>query len=127
MLYHYKRLAKVDPDYDDCPESCATKGEDLADFCEGCEVRLSFEQYHEGSVEEITERYGDELLKQWSFGTLHRDLMRAFNSDAAVRGRGYPRGCSALEARMIDVVRHARFKMQRVDRFNREEEGKGNS
>jgi hypothetical protein len=126
VLYHYRRLAKLDPDFDDCPEPCATTGKDLGDFCATCEVRQSFEQYREGCGEEVAERCGDDLFAQWSFVTLHRDLMRAFNSDAAVRGRGYPRGCSALEARLIDVVRNARFKVQRVDRFNREQE-KGNS
>ncbi|MET0646379.1 MAG: hypothetical protein ABW208_07135 [Pyrinomonadaceae bacterium] len=127
MIYHYRRLAEADPDFDECPEPCAKTREDLRDLCEGCPVQQSFDQYREGCVEEVTERYGGDLFKQWSFVTLHRDLMRAFNSDAAVRGRGYSRGCSALEARLIDVVRNARHKAMRVDRFNREQERKGNS
>ena len=124
MVYHHRRLDDLDPDYDDCPEPCAASREDLNDFCAQCPVRHSFDEYRDGSVEEITERYGDEVLEQWSFKALHVDIVRAFNSDAAVRGKGYPRGCSALEARLIDLARSARYKARRVDRFNREQEQK---
>lgn len=65
--------------------------------------------------------------RTWSFNSLYADCIWALNADARLDGKGYPEGCSALQAAAIDLVRGARFKAERVAEWNRKQAAKSES
>ena len=122
-IYHYRKLADLDPDTDDCPGECGEpKGRD--GYCAGCPVGELSRDFREACEEEIKETCPPES-REWSFDNLYSDVMHALNRDSALSGRGYPENCSALEAACIDTVRWAKNKAERVREWNRKQEPKG--
>ncbi|MGI8997543.1 MAG: hypothetical protein ACR2GW_12835 [Pyrinomonadaceae bacterium] len=86
-------------------------------------MRESYEGFREDAIEEIEKRCAS-VFKEWSFDLIYSDVIQAFNLDDKVRGKGYPRGCSALAASLINIVRAARYQMRRVDDWNRQQQMK---
>jgi len=76
--------------------------------------------FREGCTEEIANDCPPES-GDWSFANLYADCAGAMNANARLKGRGYPRGCSALEAEAISIVRWAKYRAERIDEFNREQ------
>lgn len=122
-VYHHRKLNALDPDADDCPGSC--DGPKRRDgFCDDCPVGDLVRGFREGAEEEIAAKCPPESL-DWSFESLYDDVLSALRADSELRGRGYPAGSTAVEARVIDIVRAARTKAERVDAWNRAQEPKG--
>lgn len=114
VVDYHAQLRKLHPRFDDCPEPCAESGEVKSDLCGGCEVRAQWEEFKESFERQYEEQRGqDDAPPEWSFATLYADVARVMNTKARLK-RGYPKGCSALEAVCLDIVRAEQHRPQRI-------------
>lgn len=120
LVYHHRELAELNPRHDECPAVCAETGEERASACNDCEVKHLQESFREDCRAEIEERCGDEA-RDWSFESLESDVLTAMMR-SRIKGRRYPRGATALEARLIDIVRGERMRAERIDLWERRQE-----
>lgn len=118
VVDYHEQLRRLHPRFDSCPEPCAETGEERSDNCDSCEVRMQWEQFKESFDEQFKEQFGEGA--GWKFDELYRDVLHAMSNDTERRGRGYPRGCSALLARCIDIVRAEKFRPVRAERWEAE-------
>lgn len=96
-------LNKLDPAFDDCPGQCAYRdGEERESFCDECDAGAQYKFFQE-SFRETKEKRG--LSDDFTFAQLYRDVNRILVANSA-KPRGYPKGCSALEAKLFDVMRY---------------------
>jgi hypothetical protein len=113
-----EQLRKLHPSFDDCPAPCSKRYEegeretDLPDFCEGCEVRTQLGFYEESARAELERRFPDGC--EWTFETLSADVRRVRKLDQSVRGRGYPKRCTELEAQLLDILRSEEQRPTRI-------------
>lgn len=115
-------LQKLEPRFDDCPSPCALSEaeEDRPDFCKECEVAKQFEFFQESFEAQIERRFNGESL-QWSFQSLYADVGRVMKIDRALEGKGYPKGCSALTAKLLDILRVEEFRPKRIEIYELEQ------
>lgn len=120
-LYYQKALSELEPQYDECPEPCADTGRELSAECRACPVRAAYEGFEEDSAEELKERCGDDS-QAWSFKSLARDVRAALATDYRLKGKGYPRRCSAIEAALLNILRDEKVKLRRCADHARKQE-----
>ncbi|MCP9494063.1 MAG: hypothetical protein MSG64_06350 [Pyrinomonadaceae bacterium MAG19_C2-C3] len=108
-------LARLHPDFDDCPSPCRQADEDNNDLCGDCEVRHQWRFFTEGYSRQMDIRFGEEKSKlKWSFQTLYSDLLTAHKANRSVDGEGYPAGCTMLAARCLDILRQEERRPERM-------------
>jgi hypothetical protein len=96
-------LNKLNPAFDDCPRLCALEdGRERESFCDNCDAKAQYE-FFERSFEHESQKQS--LSKDYSFSRLYRDVSRVMAVNFEHR-RGYPKGCSAVEAQLLDIVRY---------------------
>jgi len=116
---YHEQLRRLRPDFDDCPEPCAETNRDVKDFCAGCEVAAQWREFKDGFHAEIKRR---ELgLGVWSFTTLYRDVIEVMSTNARTRRNTLPRGCSALQAACLGIVRNEIYRPLRVARWEQQQ------
>lgn len=126
-----EQLRKLNPSFDDCPAPCAIRYEegeqptDLPDLCERCDVRAQIGFYEAHAREEIERRFPEGC--EWSFQTLEADVTRVQRIDRQVRGKGYPRGCDELTARLLDIMRREEYRPLRIMRWESEQKRRSES
>jgi hypothetical protein len=129
MVNYQQFLSDLTPDFDDCPAPCKFARDegrtiDLPDLCEPCEVRIQFNFFTEAARAELALRFGDEP-QAWSFASLYDDVLYLMKLDRQLRGKGYPRGCGALRARALDVLRREQNRPRRIDLWELKQKAKG--
>ena len=87
---------------------------DLPDLCSRCEVRKQFNFFVDATNQDLARRFEGERLA-WSFESLYDDALRLMKLDRRLKGRGYPRGCTALEARCLDILRREQNRPRRIE------------
>lgn len=112
-------LNDLEPGFDDCPAPCKfaeDEGEtvDLPDFCSRCDVRVQLGFFERETKADLARRFNVEPCA-WSFPELYEDVRRLVRLDAALRGRGYPRGCDVLTAVGLDILRRERMRPRRIE------------
>jgi len=96
-------LNKLEPAFDDCPAMCARdEGRERETFCDGCDAGEQYKFFRESFAQTARAR---ELSPLYTFAILYRDVNRILALNAA-KPRGYPRDCTALEARLLEIVRY---------------------
>lgn len=128
IISYHQFLNKLNPSYDDCPSPCSLaqdRGEtvDLPDFCKECEVAQQWKFFRESFDAKVAERF-KEQRPEWSFDSLYADAIHVMNVDHHLRGHGYPRGCDALLARCIDILRSERNRVRRIEYWELEQRRK---
>ncbi|MET0646972.1 MAG: hypothetical protein ABW208_10155 [Pyrinomonadaceae bacterium] len=123
-------LAKLHPSFDDCPGPCARTADDerphdLADFCAECDVRRQLDFFERGAKGELRRRFDEGELPD--FDELFADVMHVQRLARSARRGRYPRGCSALEARLIDIWRKEERRPERIAAWERAQRPKGGS
>jgi hypothetical protein len=104
-------LNRLSPEFDDCPRLCALEdGAERESFCDDCDAKAQYE-FFERSFEDTARRQN--LSKDYSFATLYGDVTRVMAVNFEKR-RGYPKGCSATEAQLLDIVRYELSRPARV-------------
>jgi len=110
-------LRKLHPAFDDCPNPCALtvdedRPRDLRDYCQTCEVRQQLDFYEGAAKAELARRFEPGECA-WTFAELDHGVTQVMGVAARQR-RGYPRGCSAIEARCLDTVRREQQRPARI-------------
>ena len=96
-------LNKLEPAFDDCPAMCARdEGRERQTFCDECDAGAQYDFFRKSFAEVAGRR---QLSPEFTFARLYRDVTRALATNSA-HPRGYPRGCSALDARRLEIVRY---------------------
>lgn len=121
-------LNDLEPGFDDCPAPCKFKedeGEtvDLPDFCSRCDVRRQLDYFRAGSESDLARRFKGSCV--WSFNELYEDVRRLVKIDAALRGRGYPRGCDVLTATGLDILRREQMRPRRIELWQLKQKARG--
>lgn len=111
-------LGQLHPSYDDCPGPCALTIDDerpldLPDYCAECDVRRQLDFFEEAARDELRRRFRPGEC-QWSFEGLSADVFEAMRRARGLRRGAYPRGCDALTARLLDVLRREQDRPRRV-------------
>ncbi|HEV2864341.1 MAG TPA: hypothetical protein VGX48_25305 [Pyrinomonadaceae bacterium] len=119
-MYLHRGLAELHPQFDECPGVCGETGRarDEGGPCGECPVRELEAGFEEETRQELEEECG-EALRRWSFETLYFDVQTAMVAARRVKRGTYPRGCTALEARLIDIVRAEQSRAERIDLWER--------
>jgi hypothetical protein len=71
--------------------------------------------FEESARAELRRRFPDGCA--WTFETLSADVARVQRIDKDVRGKGYPRKCGELEARLLDILRSEEYRPLRIMRW----------
>lgn len=114
-------LNRLNPQLDDCPRICPLEDDrERESFCETCEVGKQYEFFRQSFEETAAKR---ELAPEWSFATLYRDVVRVMNLNFE-KSKGYPRNCTALDARLLDIVRYEQARPRRARLWELEQRSK---
>ena len=108
----------LDPKFDDCPGDCPLTGEqDRTEWCEGCEHRPQWDMFAEDFENERLRRFEGEAI-DWSFDNLYGRYLEIADENERVRGKGYPRGCDLVTARLLDIFRAEQRRPNRIRTWN---------
>lgn len=123
-------LAKLHPSFDDCPEPCARTFDDerpvdLPDYCAECEVRAQLQFFEESARRELRRRFSEGECG-WSFEELEADVLEAMRLARGLRRGAYPRGCDALTARVIDIIRREERRPKRARAWELQQKAESN-
>lgn len=116
-----EQLRKLHPSFDDCPSPCARRYEqgeqptDLPDFCDLCDVRKQIGFFEQAFHAEMIKRSQDG--SRWSFDFLSQAVAKVRRIDAELDGSGYPPGCDALTAQLLDIFRSEEMRPLRIARW----------
>jgi hypothetical protein len=128
MVNLQEQLRKLAPQFDDCSSPCArlyeegARDTDLESLCETCDVRYQLKFFEESARNELARRFPDGC--PWTFETLSDDVLSVQKLNKQVRGRGYPRGCTELEARLLDILRSEEWRPVRIMRWEAEQKAR---
>ena len=76
-------------------------------------MRIQLRFFEESARRELERRFEPGECA-WTFDELYADVTRAMALAHSVRRGTYPRGCDALTARVIDVVRREERRPERI-------------
>lgn len=111
MLYHWRDLAEIAPNYDDCGMFCPELDEPKEGLCSECPIKDADKDF----VENLTEMLDKRCPNQWQkYGI---DNLRRTVSDVMRLEQSNAERTITTDA-LISIVESERGKMRRVDDWN---------
>ncbi|MDQ3649695.1 MAG: hypothetical protein M3458_05320 [Acidobacteriota bacterium] len=118
-MTYYEYLQKLNPQYDDCPLVCPREDDaERNDYCETCEAGAQWRAF----VESATGKLEKQGVDGYTFDSLYADTVRVMNINGTLYKGTYPADCTALTAKLLDIVRAEIYRPTRIFYWQLEQE-----
>lgn len=115
VVYYHKRLALIEPEYDECGEGDACdKTKERDGYCAECPVGEAWRGFRADTEEDLRERG----ITTHTFDSLWRDLCRVYDLDSTQGGEGANPEWTIQAHDLVQITRSERRKAERIDRWN---------
>lgn len=114
MLYFWREISDLAPNYDDCGNVCGETDELRRGFCDDCPIKLAEAEFIDNLTEQLDKRCPNDW-RQFSIESLRQtvvEVMRLEKSNAEL---------TITSDVLINIVNSERNKMERIDRYNAEQ------